>query len=87
MIMELLPQDTFEFSRLFVLSPESVNKMDFNISFDICDQRKRNSSFIQDTFSPNSKRRKFSTKNCQECEICSDQVFEVRFVKQVSEIF
>ena len=27
------------------------------------------------------KRRKISTKNCQECLICSDEVFEVRLVK------
>ena len=49
--------------------------MDFNISFEKTPVKRRNN----EEFVPSSdgKRRKFSTKNCQECRICSDDVFEV----------
>ena len=74
----------FEFSRHFGswFSPAfngvtvaSVGKMDFDLSFDNFSPEKR--KFPTDTFSPVSKRRKFSTKDCPECGICSDDVFEV----------
>ena len=29
------------------------------------------------------KRRKFSTKDCEECTICSDEVFEVSYLKRI----
>ena len=42
----------------------------------------KRSSFplFPDSITP-EKRRKISTKNCQECMICSDDVFEVKLVK------
>lgn len=65
-------QQQFESAALF---PKNKTKMDFDFSFDD-GYRKRRKSPVFHRISV-SKRRKFSTKDCRECLICSDQVFEV----------
>lgn len=64
-----------------LLTPNSsLNKINIKIFQDnLFDSPKLSGSTtpIQSAFTPNNKRRKFATKNCAECEICSSEVFEV----------
>ena len=69
---------------------QNKRKMELNLGLDFSfntstpspkNYHKRKSQIDLQIRSPELKRRRFSTKNCPECLICSNDIFEVRNVK------